>query len=126
MRKRVSIFSIAALLVTTVLSVAGESLIAETTGENGQVYGNEIQQTVYADTDGMNTDYTTYLHDMPSAPSAKQGIELTVNSAGLATDELGCVRMEAGRSSVAFLVDIPGNRCLYTGIVLYDRGYADC
>ena len=56
MRKRVSIFSIAALLVTTVLSVAGESLIAETTGENGQVYGNEIQQTVYADTDGMTTD----------------------------------------------------------------------
>jgi extracellular solute-binding protein family 1 len=118
MRKRVSIFSIAALLVTTVLTVAGESLMADTTGENGQVYGDEIQQTVYADTDGMNTDYTTYLHDMPSAPNAKQGIELTVNSAGLATDELGCVRMEAGRSSVAFLVDIP-ETAVYTLALCY-------
>lgn len=71
MRKRVSIFSIAALLVTTVLSVAGESLIAETTGENGQVYGNEIQQTVYADTDGMNTDCTTYLHEYAFCPKCE-------------------------------------------------------
>ncbi|MFR8331300.1 MAG: hypothetical protein ACLU9S_02130 [Oscillospiraceae bacterium] len=46
---------------------------------------------------------------------------MTINSAGLATDELGCVRMEAGRSSVAFLVDIP-ETAVYTLALCYMTG----
>ena len=117
MRKRISIFSVAALLVTTVLTVAGESLMADALEGNGPIYGDKNQQMVYANAES-DTDYTAYLQAMPSAPNAKSRIELTAVSAGLSTDELGCAHMEAGKSSVSFFVDIP-EAAVYTLALCY-------